>query len=406
MSRKSRILRTILALLLLLGVSTVLGLLISERFEKDNATAGNPEKGIQKISVEVAPVMHGPLALKRTFSGTLESPAQFVVAPKVNGRVERITVQLSDTVKRGQVVAQLDGEEFAQAVHMAQADLEVAKANLAEAKSAFDIANREIGRIAKLRGSGIMSESQYDAAKAKQLAKKAELDVAVARLSRAQSAVNTAKIRLGYTKVTASWSGGSDRRTVAERYIDEGETVSANTAILNIVELDPIRAVIFVTEQDYALLSRGQAATVTTDAYPGKTFQGRIERIAPLFKQETRQARVELTIANKSLRLKPGMFVRVAVVLQKIPHTAHIPEQAVHVRNDKKGVFLVTPDGRSVTWREVKVGIRNAGRVQIEGDGIAGRVVILGQRLLDEGSPIKIVESQTGLVSLAPAESP
>ena len=102
---------------------------------------------------------------------------------------------------------------------------------------------------------------------------------------RAEASLETANIRLGYTRITAGWSGGDDQRVVAERYVDEGETVSANTPLLRIVELDPITGVIFVTERDYARLQPGQEVLLlTTDAYPGEDFQGRIERIAPVFR--------------------------------------------------------------------------------------------------------------------------
>ncbi|NIR30343.1 MAG: HlyD family efflux transporter periplasmic adaptor subunit, partial [Gammaproteobacteria bacterium] len=70
------------------------------------------------------------------------------------------------------------------------------------------------------------------------------------------------------------------------------------------VELDPITAVFYVTERDYARLKPGQEAALSTDAYPGESFSGRIVRIAPVFRESTRQARVELRVANPDLRLK------------------------------------------------------------------------------------------------------
>jgi multidrug efflux pump subunit AcrA (membrane-fusion protein) len=78
------------------------------------------------VPVEVAQIQRGPIALQRTFSGELEALAEFVVAPKVSGRVERVMVKIADTVQRGQVVAELDNDEYIQAVAQARADLEVA----------------------------------------------------------------------------------------------------------------------------------------------------------------------------------------------------------------------------------------------------------------------------------------
>ena len=359
------------------------------------------------VPVEVAPVEHGAMELKRSFGGTLEARAQFVVAPKVSGRVERIYVNIADTIERGQVVAELDNDEYVQAVAQARANLDVAVANVAGARSALDIATREFQRTSKLREKGIASESQFDSARATRAEKKSELEVASALVSRAESALRTAEIRLGYTKVTAGWTGGSDTRIVAERYVDEGETVTANARLLRIVEIEPIVAIVFVTERDYARLSAGQPAVLTTDAFPGQRFEGRIERIAPVFREATRQARVELTVANRNRLLKPGMFIRATVVLAEIADATRVPEQAITTRDHANGVFLVSGDGKSVAWKPVETGIRDNGRVQVSGEGIAGRVVVLGQQLLKDGSAITITsEVETPSLSSAASGQP
>lgn len=272
----------------------------------------------------------------------------------------------------------------------ARANLAVARANAAGAKSALNVAARELERTRKLRERGIASESQFDTARAAQLDKKSQLDVMRALVSKAESALKSAEIRLGYTKVTADWGDTDERRIVAERYVDEGETVAANAPLLRIVELDPIIGVVFVTERDYALLSPRQPVTLSTDAFPGQHFEGRIERIAPVFREATRQARVELLVPNRELRLKPGMFIRASVVLNRVDDAIHVPTQALTTRNGESGLFVVKPDGRSVAWRKVETGIHDAGRVQVSGTGISGRVVILGQHLLKDGSAIVI----------------
>jgi RND family efflux transporter MFP subunit len=385
--------RRIWILAVVLIVAAGLGWSVFIRLQEQEVSSGR-RTGPRTAPVEVAQIQRGPITLQRTFSGALEATAEFVVAPKVSGRVERLGVDLADTVKRGQIVAELDNDEYLQAVVQAEAELEVAKANLVEAGSALEIATRGFRRNEKLRQTGVASESQFDAAKADQLAKQAQLEVARAQVTRAQASLETAKIRLGYTKVSADWTGGDRQRVVAERYVDEGETVSANTPLLAIVELDPITGVIFVTEKDYTRLQRGQAASLTTDAYPGELFQGRIERIAPVFRQATRQARVELIIENPQYRLKPGMFIRATVVLDRVAEATIVPEQALTTRNDRTGVFVIDEDNLTVAWHEVKVGIREGERVQVQGKGLTGRVVTLGQQLLDNGSRITIPAEQ------------
>ena len=348
------------------------------------------------VAVEVAAVEQGRIEHRRTFTGTLAPRAELVVAPKVSGRVERLHMDLADAVARGQLVAELDDDEYVQSVAQAEAEFAVAQANLAEAGSLLDIAQRELQRLEQLHKRGVASESQRDAAKADQLAKKARVDVTRAQVTRSQAALETARIRLGYTRVAAAWQGGKEARVVAERYVDEGETVAANAPLLRIVEIDPINAVFFVTERDYPLLRPDQAVELRTDAHPDAVFEGRIARIAPVFRESTRQARVEVDIDNPGLRLKPGMFVRATVVLERAEDATILPEQALVRRGGRDGVFVVSDDGASVSWREVEIGLRQDDRVQVYGDGLTARVVTLGQQLLDDGSAVSVGGSTGG----------
>ncbi|MCK5656650.1 MAG: efflux RND transporter periplasmic adaptor subunit [Deltaproteobacteria bacterium] len=381
--------KTFILTVLLIGAAAGLGWVIFSQF-LDQTGSSKSGKASRAVPVEVAQIQRGPIASQRTFSGELEALAEFVVAPKVSGRVERVIVDIADTVQRGQVVAELDNEEYVQAVAQAEADLLVARANLSEAKSALEIAKREFKRTESLLERGIASDSEFDAARQNQLAKQAQLEVAAAQVTKAKSSLKTANIRLGYTKVTAGWSGGDENRVVAERYVDEGQTVAANEPLLSIVQLHPIVGVVFVNERDYAHLKPGQLVSLTTDAYPGEQFPGRIDRIAPVFRKSTRQARIEMTIDNPQHRLKPGLFIRATVVLARVPEATIVPEQALTIRDDRSGVFIVSEDGRSVAWHEVKVGIREGNRVQVEGEGLSGLVVTLGQQLVNDGTPITV----------------
>ena len=378
---------------ILIGAAAGLGWVIFDQFQERAGSSKN-SKSLRPVPVEVAQIQRGPIALKRTFSGELEALAEFVVVPKVSGRVMRVFGNIADTVRRGQVVAELDNDEYVQAVAQAQADLVVAKAKLTEARSALEIANREFKRTESLLKRGIASDSEFDAASQDQLAKQAQLKVAAAQITKAESSLEIANIRLGYTKVKAGWTDGAEHRIVAERYVDEGQTVTANARLLLIVELHPIVGVVYVTERDYARLKSGQPVALKTEAFPDEQFAGRIERIAPVFRKSTRQARIEMTIDNPRHRLKPGMFIRTTVALTQVADATIIPEQALTIRDDRSGVFMVNQDGQSVAWREVKVGIREGDRLQVEGQGLSGRVVTLGQQLLKDGSAITIHDGQ------------
>ncbi len=347
------------------------------------------------VPVEVAAVEVGPIEERRVFSGTLEATARLTVAPKVPGRVASLPLEIADVVERGQVVARLDSDEFAQAVAQAEAELAVERAGLAEAESEAGIATREYERVTALHERGIASDSQLDTARAAEASRGAAVKVAEARVLRAEAALASARIRLGYASITADWEGGDGQRVVAERYAEQGDTVSANTPLLAIIELDPIRAVIFVTERDYALLEAGQAVRLETDAYPGRVLRGEVARVAPVFREGSRQARVEIRVANEDAALKPGMFVRVGAVLDRVSDATLVPARAL-VRRDERDLVFVLDGEDSVRAVEVSLGIRDGETQQVEGEGLGGgaaRVVTLGQQLLEDGSAVRVVDA-------------
>lgn len=347
--------------------------------------------------VAVAPVEVGSIERRRQFTGSLEATAGFRVAPKVPGRIAQLHVDISDVVKRGQLIAELDSDEYTQAHKQAQADLRVAQANLKAAESALEIASREMQRIDQLKQRGVASDSQFDEARAAYLQAQANVAVTEARYERSQAELEAASIRLGYTKIHADWSGLDDHRTVSRRFVDAGDNVSANDPIVTIIEYDPIKAVITVTERDYARLRVGQLVALTTGAYPGETFRGAVKRISPVFESASRQATVELAIDNPDGRLKPGMFVRADAMLEKLDGVTIVPERALVRRAGSEAVFVVDDDAMTVALVPVRVDVRQGGRASVQSltdTPVAGQVVTLGQQLIDDGSSITIPDPE------------
>lgn len=375
---------------LVLVMAAGLGLWKLSPVFKGHPSSAPSKTAIPAAAVEAERVRTGHIALRRTFSGALEACQRFVVAPKVSGRVEFLAVDIGDKVRRGTLIARLDHDEFSQAVTQAQADLAVARASEAQAQSTLEIAIRELRRIETLRKRGVSSEAQLDAAQSRQMAARAGLEIARANVTRAGAALETSRIRLGYTDVTADWSGQDDWRVVAENFVAEGGTVSANTPLVSIVDLDPLTGVIFVTEKDYGRIRIGQQADLITDAFPERRFGATVSRIAPVFREATRQARVELTVENPDHDLKPGMFIRVDLILASVPDAVMVPESSLTRRNGSPGVFLIKETDLTVVWTPVTPGIRDGGQVQVTGLSPGGRVVVLGQQMLDNGSKIII----------------
>ncbi|HKJ70466.1 MAG TPA: efflux RND transporter periplasmic adaptor subunit [Gammaproteobacteria bacterium] len=348
----------------------------------------------RRVAVEAASVTTGTIRDVRSFTGTLEAEQAFTVAPKIAGQVEEVAVDIGERVERGQVVVALDDEEARQAVAEAGAALAVARAERDQARADARLAQRELERTRRLAGRDMASASQLDTAEAGAEAKRAAVAVAEARVQQRAAALRRARVQLGYTRVRANWTGSGDTRLVAARMVDPGDTVSAHQPLLDVVHVRPLTAVIQVPEEDYPRLAAGQAAMVTSESLPGQRFAGRIARLAPRFAEDSRRARVEIAVPNPDRHLKPGMFVDVAVTVGEAAGATLVPAEAVVRRREQRGVYRLSDDDPpSVAWTPVTVGIEGDERVQILApEDLSGRVVRLGQQLLEDGAPVTVAE--------------
>lgn len=379
----------------LIAVAVAVGITLTRR-EPTGASGGRRggDTDTRAIPVEVSPIHRGEMEIRRRFSGSLTASAQLNVAPKTSGRIARIHFDLSDPVSRGAVVAELDDAEFAQAVVSAQADLRVADAQALEAGNRLELAQRERERVRTLEARGVASAAALDQAETEFLMRQSAHSVAQATLETRKAALSTAEIRLDYTRVTATWSEDDEARVVAERFVDDGDTVAANTPILQLVRLSPIRAIFYVPERDYGMLQPEQPVEIRTDAFPGEVFHGQVHRLAPVFREDSRQARVEVRSPNEDGRLKPGMFIRAEVVVQAHDDAIAVPQEAITRRGGENGVFVVGDDGETVEWVVIEPGGTSGGRVRIASPEISGRVVTLGQQMLGDGSKVRIINGQ------------
>ena len=355
------------------------------------------------VAVEVAPIVEGPIRDLGLFSGTLIPKSQFVIAPKVSGKLKKLYVDIGDRLTNGQVVAQLDDEEYQQQVIQAEADLNVARANLEEARTGVELAQRDLERAESLHKKKIMSDSQMDAARAQFNAQESKSKVTAAQVSNRESALEAARVRLSYTRITASWQKGSEVRFVGERFVDEGALLSSNSQIISVIELQPITAVIFATEKEYFRIQPGQEVVVTSTAFTGRTFQGTVTRVAPLLKETSRQARVEVDIKNDGDSLKPGLFVNTEIEFAHRDKAKLVPFSSLVQRGTQSGVFLADTENKKAFFKPIKVGIVEGENAEVlEPADISGYAVVLGQHLLQDGMNIILPERISGQASSQP----
>ena len=352
-------------------------------------------RGNPAVAVEIAPIQQASIKDVGQFTGSLSPQSEFIVAPKIAGRLEKILVDIGDVVTADHLVAVLDDEEYQQQVYQAVAELEVAQANLEEVKITSETAKREYERTVALREKKIASESQLDLAGSEYKAQQAKLQVAAAQVSQKQAALNMARVRLSYTQIRVPPNHASEQRVVGERFVDEGSMLAPNTPIVSILDIGTLIAVINVIERDYPKIKPGLPAMINTDAFPGQTFSGKVVRIAPLLMEKAREARVEIEIPNQKMLLKPGMFVRAQIEFELRENVTVIPLAALVKRNGNQGIFLVDAQQKKARFVPVTVGIVNETRAEILKPQLAGAVITLGQHLLEDGANIILPEEMS-----------
>jgi RND family efflux transporter MFP subunit len=341
------------------------------------------------VAVEVAEVIYQPIQENMQMTGTIYPLYQYIVAPKVAGRIVKINKRIGDWVDAGEPVAKIDDAEYQQLVLEAEANLRISRANLAETRSEFELAGQELERVKSLQQMQIAPRSDLDAAQTKYDALKSRIDLAEAQVEQRQAALNAAKIRLGYTSLVAAEPG-----FVGERFVDEGSLLSANAPVVSVIGIDTVIVRTTVIERVYGRVRIGQPAAIEVDAFPGKEFSGRVSRIAPKLQESSRVAQMEVEVANDSLYLKPGMFCNVKVALAEKDSAQVVPTEAVVTRNGGSGVFVVTGGEAIAHYVPVEIGISASDRTEILSPELEGVVVTLGQHLLQDGSAVILPEPE------------
>ncbi len=383
--------RLIAAIIILSGISAF-GWQV---YQKVSVSTRGIERQRQNIpvAVEVAAVKKSPIREIGNFTGSLHPLSEFMIASKIGGRLEKLSVNIGDTVHNGQLVAVLDSDEYRQQVIQATAELEVARANLEEQRNAIENAQREYERTKALRLKKIASESQLDAAESEFKSQQAKLKVAGAQISQKEAVLKMAEIRLSYSVIKILGTSATGY-VVGERFVDEGAMLAPNTPIVSILDIERLIVAINVIGRDYPKIQIGQEAVISTDAFPKDTFTGKVIRLAPILKEKSREARVEIEIPNTQRRLKPGMFARVQIQFNVHDNATVVPLAALVKRNGLQGVFVIDPQEQKAGFVPVTLGIINHVQAEVLAPVLTGAVVTLGQHLLEDGNSVILPDNK------------
>ena len=376
----------------------------------------------QPAAVEVTTATAIVRELPRFFeaTGSLTGDEQTDVSPSIAGKVVQVAVDMGSYVRRGQTLVRLDDVDAKLRVEQGQAQVAQAKAALrqaeekvgirpsqafdinklpevANARVALELAEKNLRRSEKLIESGDVSRSQYDQQKAQrdQLQEQYEAALSLARqnnaavmtaranVANAESQLNLALRSQSYANVYSPIDG-----YVSDRPADLGEYVSTTTKIATIVKINPLRVRIDIPEQAIPSVGAGQSVSVTTSAWPDRSFSGRIARISPNVTPTSRTLTVEAEIENNSGVLKPGQFATVRILQSRAAPATLLPARSVRTESGVSRVFVIK-DGKAQE-RLVQLGQTEGDLVEIK-SGVAENEIVATSNVeqLSDGMAVK-----------------
>ncbi|HEX2521156.1 MAG TPA: efflux RND transporter periplasmic adaptor subunit [Terriglobia bacterium] len=371
------------------------------------ADAGRPEP----LPVRTASIIERRVERTVEVVGTLKADQEVVVSSELRGTIEELPVDLGSVVRQGQVLARLSSREFQLRVDQAEAALQQARSRLGlrgdserlapeqnsevrQAKAALDEARLRYDRATTLIKNGDIPQERYDQAEIGFQSAEARYQAAqdnfynqlaviqqrVAELQLARKELNDATIR--------SPLDGS----VSVRHVTRGEYIKAETPIVTIVKSNPLRLQAVVPEVAVSSIRVNIPVTLSIDAYPGQVFKGSISRISPSLDEKARTLTVEATVANAGGTLKPGLFAKVQVLVNKQSPAVMAPVESLLTFAGLTKLFVI--ENNQVVERVVKTGRRHGDYIEIlEGAKVGERVAVENLGKLTNGLAVTRKES-------------
>jgi membrane fusion protein (multidrug efflux system) len=337
------------------------GILLSSCAPRDNKSGTTAEAGSGSEAAEPVKVMTvAKTIIARTidYTATVQAFEEVNMAPSSPGRVDKIYVEVGDRVEKGQNLFLMDRTQY-YANKIQLANLE-----------------KDLARLDTLLKLGSVKAQTYDQTKAQYEVMKTNVDFMEEN-----------------TLIEAPFSG-----IITGKYLEDGELysgapgMSGKAAVVTLMQINPVKVIVSVSEQYYPLIKKGMTARIEADVYPGKEFTGRIFRVHPTIDAMSRTFKAEIEIPNGKEILRPGMFARVFIDMGEVEAIV-VPSNAVLIQEGTNDRFVfVVKDGVAVR-QLVKLGKRFDDRFEIadglnEGDSL----VVDGQARLSNGQQVEVIK--------------
>jgi membrane fusion protein (multidrug efflux system) len=311
--------------------------------------AGGFAMHVEASKIQISDVVDSVVTI-----GSLKANESVIIRPEITGRIKEILFKEGEPVKKGMPLILLEDE--------------VARAELEDAKANFILAKANYYRVKKLFSKSFNSGAAYDEAQANFIKSQAQIDIKQACLKK--------------TKIEAPFEGIIGLRTVSP-----GDYVQPGQNLVNLEDISPIKVDFNLPEVYATQIKNGQSIEFTTDTLAGQTHKGTVYAINPKLDENGRSLCVRAQASNDRHLLRPGMFVKVTVMLKKRLHSLLVAEEAIVPIGNDQFVYRVIDNKAQFT--KVQLGLRKGGMIEILKGLQAGDVVVTaGQLKLQDGAPV------------------
>jgi HlyD family secretion protein len=352
----------------------------------------------KSVPYRTAKVESGDISDTVSATGNINAVTTVQVGSQVSGTIQEILVDYNSRVRKGQVIARIDPRIFEASVVQSRANLQNAAAVLEKAKIVTADTLRTLRRNQELVKDGYVAQADVDAAETAYDSAVSQQKSAEAQLAQARGALSVAETNLRYSTIVSPVDG-----TVISRNVDVGQTVAASfqtpTLFTIAQDLTKMQIDTNVDESDIGRTKAGQEAAFTVDAYPGKSFGGKVIQVrnSPIVTQNVVTYDVVIQVDNKDLSLKPGMTANVSIRIRDFKDVLKIPNAALRYRPSEKKktegekeppgarVYVVGKDGKPEAVH-VKAGTSDGTYTQLlEGNLKKGDQVIVAEVRKNQG---------------------
>lgn len=318
----------------------------------------------EKIPVVVQTVIPEDLIESISLIGTIEPSSEIKIFSKIAGRIESLHADKGQKVKAGDKLTVLEHSAISAQVAQAEASLKVFQAQLKQVEVNLENLKKELGRIRSLAQEGAVSKQLLDQTETQYQSTQAQDGLVRAQIEQTEAVLRQAQIQEKEAYLIAPIDG-----IIAERFLEIGDMASPAQPVFRIVQMDNVKIISALPEEEISRVQAGKTETeIRVDTYPKERFQGKVAKIAPTLDPKSRTVEIEISLPNPELKLKPGMFSRIELMIEAYHDIVAVPRDLLVREGDK--YFVYVAEHNYARKRAVTLGVQAHGLVEIK-NGLA-----------------------------------